>query len=126
MLTVRTRVGKSSVHGRGLFADQDIKEGQLVWEFDSQSVLEFPSKFIRNLNPKSREMVEIYGWFHRNLVYLDLGDAKYMNHSKTPNLRSGPGKTPMVAARDIKKGEELFCDYREICDSVLPESIVDS
>lgn len=42
---------------------------------------------------------------------LDIGN--YLNHSQTPNLRYEKGNG-YFALRDIKKGEELFADYRQL------------
>jgi SET domain-containing protein len=42
---------------------------------------------------------------------LDIGN--YLNHSDTPNLRYEKDKG-YFALRDIKAGEEIFADYREL------------
>ncbi len=42
---------------------------------------------------------------------LDIGN--YLNHSKNPNLRYEKGKG-FTASRDIRAGEELLADYREL------------
>lgn len=46
---------------------------------------------------------------------LDIGN--YLNHSNEPNLTYEKGKG-YSAARDIKAGEELFADYRELDEPV--------
>ena len=42
---------------------------------------------------------------------MDIGN--YLNHSENPNLRYEKGKG-YFALRDIKAGEELFADYRQL------------
>jgi len=42
---------------------------------------------------------------------MDIGN--YLNHSENPNLRYEKGKG-YFAKRDIKAGEELFGNYREL------------
>jgi len=42
---------------------------------------------------------------------MDIGN--YLNHSENPNLRYEKGKG-YFAKRDIKAGEELFANYREL------------
>lgn len=42
---------------------------------------------------------------------MDIGN--YLNHSENPNLRYEKGKG-YFALRDIKAGEELFANYREL------------
>ncbi len=51
---------------------------------------------------------------------MDIGN--YLNHSNTPNLRWEEG-VGYFALREIKKGEELFADYKELGE---PESTRDS
>ena len=34
MLLVRTRLGPSTIHGIGVFADEDIPRGTIVWSFN--------------------------------------------------------------------------------------------
>ena len=33
MLTIKTRIGKSLIHGTGLFADEDVPAGTVIWTF---------------------------------------------------------------------------------------------
>lgn len=42
---------------------------------------------------------------------MDIGN--YLNHSETPNLRYEKGRG-YFSSRDIRKGEELFANYREL------------
>ncbi|PKM07970.1 MAG: hypothetical protein CVV14_06225 [Gammaproteobacteria bacterium HGW-Gammaproteobacteria-4] len=43
-------------------------------------------------------------------IVVNLDNARYMNHSDTPNLIEVDGCN--YTARDIAEGEELTCDYR--------------
>jgi hypothetical protein len=65
------------------------------------------------LNPNSRDQVGRY-------IYTDVAtgnyilcsdDAKYMNHSDTPNTRTQGHQT--IAIADIQSGEEITCNYYE-------------
>ena len=116
MLRVDAKVKKSPIHSKGLFADQDIKEGTVVWEFDPDTDLHIPAKFLQGLEKKVLDYVDFFGSREGNHVFLDGDDARYMNHSREPNVKTGPGRDSMYAVRDIKKGEELLCDYREFDD----------
>jgi hypothetical protein len=40
-------------------------------------------------------------------------NAKYFNHSETPNIKDSPAGQFSVAIRDIKAGEELTCNYND-------------
>jgi hypothetical protein len=113
MLSVSTKVKKSDVHGKGLFADQDISEGTVVWEFDEKNDLEIPVKFLKGVDAKVKSYVDFFGSRDGNTIYIDGDDTRYMNHSRDPNVRTWTGREVMFASRAIKKGEELLCDYRE-------------
>ncbi len=43
---------------------------------------------------------------------MDIGN--YLNHSNSANIRWEEEKKSYFALRDIKKGEELFADYKEL------------
>src|SRR3989344_3561957 len=34
MLLIKTKLKKSSIHGFGLFADENIKKGRIIWKFN--------------------------------------------------------------------------------------------
>ena len=113
MLLIQTVVKKSPIHGKGLFAAQDVPEGTVVWEFDEKSDLELPAKFLQDVDDKVNAYVDFFGSREGNTVYIDGDDTRYMNHSRDPNVRTWAGRESMFASRFIKKGEELLCDYRE-------------
>lgn len=116
MLLIPTVVKKSPIHGRGLFADQDVAEGQVVWEFDEKVDLSFPKKYLDYLPEHVQRYAATYGSIEDGVFYFDGDDTRYMNHSAEPNVKTGPGHDSMYAVRPIKKGEELLCDYREFDD----------
>lgn len=94
-------VKQSRVHGKGLFAGQEITEGDVVGIC------------------KTRR-----SWLHDGYT-LWLEDAKnpvkvtcklkYINHSKSPNV-AYYDSLEVVALRDIRIGEELLHDYGEEWD----------
>jgi len=77
---------RSDVHGIGLFAIKDISKKQkgLMIQMSNEGYL-----------------------------YTNLG--KYMNHSETPNVKlvEDGKKIFAVPLREIKKGEEIVCDYNK-------------
>lgn len=113
MLLIQTVVKKSPIHGKGLFAAQDVPEGTVVWEFDPDIDLELPEKYLSVLEKHVQDFVGLYGSKEKGIIHLSMDDSRYMNHSREPNVKTGPGRESMYAVRDIKKGEELLCDYRE-------------
>ena len=50
-----------------------------------------------------------YCYKYRGFYFFCVDNARYMNHSDAPNATEKPDGT--YAARDIKKGEEIVCNY---------------
>ena len=107
------KIKKSNIDNRGLYANQDIKDGTKIIEYKGKIVtkkkVEEDSKFdnekaiyLFNLNKK----YDLDGDFRYNT-------ARLINHSCNPNCEvSGVGlKIWVYAIRNIKKGEELSYDY---------------
>jgi len=99
MLLVRTEVRPSGIHGQGLFALERIPAGTAVWEFDPA------------VDDVSAVANGNFSWRTEDGYVTPGDDAKFINHSKTPNLSTTPGLTPVVAMRDIEVGEELTESY---------------
>lgn len=117
MLLVRTRLGPSRIHGVGLFADEPIASGTVVWEFAPGFDLLVAPHALRALSEPAREQFRRYSYLDSKLgmYVLCFDDARFMNHSESPNLddrsvvRDGMGVT--IAIGDIPAGAELTCDY---------------
>ena len=90
----------SQIHGRGLFALEAIPAGAVVWAYD-------PAVDRIELEPDPNG----YSWRVGDSHVVPGDDARFINHSSTPNLSTTPGLSPSVAARDIEPGEELTEDY---------------
>ncbi len=100
-------IAKSPIHGRGVFANDDIEEGH--WQFvygDLRSVL-------------PGDPIERYG-IEQDDGYTFIPYAPWccVNHSFTPNCeiqededRQGQPLICIVALQDIPFGEELTIDY---------------
>jgi uncharacterized protein len=116
MLMVDTEVKKSAIHGNGLFAAQDIPEGTVVWEYNAKVDLQLPLKFLKWLSQDVLNFINTYGSQEGDVISISMDDSRYMNHSREPNLKTGPGCESMYSSRAIKRGEELLCDYREFDD----------
>ena len=119
MMTVKTKLGLSDIHGIGIFADQFIPKGTIVWEFTPMLDIELSKKYI----DYSPELVEKYLMKHcykspkTGRYVLCFDDTKYINHSENPNCADVGGfigEAPDVALRDIQIGEEITLDYRII------------
>ena len=116
-MLVRTRIGPSRIEGTGVFADEFIPKGTIIWRFQPGfDVLVTPEVEAR-LSPPALEQVRKYAY-----IDVDTGekilcsdDSRFFNHADDPNAGIDPEKPDPevdVALRDIAAGEELTCDYR--------------
>ncbi len=121
MLKVKTYLDRSTLHGIGLFAGQQIKTTQEVWVFQPlvDLVLE-PRQWQAmeaELAAHSFNQVRQLAYKEDGRFFLCIDNAQFMNHCSTTynvaNLKEG---NTMVALRDIEEGEELLCNYFEFCD----------
>ncbi len=109
MLLVRTKIAKSSIHGNGLFADEDIAKGTIVWSFNPLIDKILTDEQIQSLPAHIREHIDTYSFIDDGMHILCGDFGIFVNHSDTPNL--GSAGDDSVAIRDIKRGEEITDDY---------------
>ena len=127
MLTVRTEVRASRLHGLGAFLLEPVKSGSVVWERGPLDV-DMDAELVRALPDVARDFIFTYGTFSRLLgTWLLCGDdARFINHA-------GVGVATLtstdvlidavnVAARDLSAGDELTIDYSTICDAIRDEA----
>ncbi|PKM15093.1 MAG: SET domain-containing protein-lysine N-methyltransferase [Alphaproteobacteria bacterium HGW-Alphaproteobacteria-3] len=107
MLLIDTIV-RSSTYGLGLFTTQPLRAGCCVWRWHSLTEVVVPP----GPHPAPfAEFLSHFGYLAEGIgIVVNLDNARYMNHSDTPNLVERDGCN--YAARDIAAGEELTCDYR--------------
>ena len=109
-LSAKTRIGRSAIHGRGLFASRSIRKGEIV-AIKGGHILD------RRRLAKVRRRIAA--------SYIQIGDGFYIgaasraevrrnklfiNHSCEPNLGFA-GQITFVALRAIHAGEELTYDW---------------
>ncbi|MEW6290377.1 MAG: SET domain-containing protein [Thermodesulfobacteriota bacterium] len=122
MLIIDTYLDRSSLHGIGVFAAEDVARGRVVWEFNPLLDLEFTAAQWREMQrqaaPASFKHIRRYSYKENNRFYLCVDNAQFMNHSNdAANVANDKTSNTMVASTDIRKGEELLCNYFEYCDS---------
>jgi hypothetical protein len=113
MLLINASAGRSRIHGKGLIARELIPAGTLVWALKRGFDVELTKAQFEDLSPNARDQVARY-------IYTDVAtgnyilcsdDAKYMNHSDSPNTKTEGHRT--VAIADIQPGQEITCNYYE-------------
>lgn len=108
MLLIKTEV-KPSRYGLGLFAAEFITEDTCIWTWDDRT------EIVMSLHDAKSDIFEeflsTYGYYVPEFgIVVNLDNARFMNHSDTPNGIEIDGST--YAKYDIQAGEELTCDYR--------------
>lgn len=114
MLRVKTYLDKSSIHGFGVFAAQDIKKGDIVWQFVPEIDKEL--EYLK-YNELDKEFIDIYAYYDKQLnkAILSSDNDRFTNHSCTPNTE--PDITgDVIANKDIMIDEEITINYFEIDD----------
>jgi len=116
----RIQTRRSGVHGNGVFAVQDIAEGETLVEYKGE-VITWEEALRRHPHDPSQPNHTFYfhvddervidGKIHGN-------SAKWINHSCDPNCEADEqdGRIFIKALRNIKAGEELNYDYGLIID----------
>ncbi|MEY2641289.1 MAG: hypothetical protein RL150_682 [Candidatus Parcubacteria bacterium] len=127
MLKVKTTIKQSPLHGLGLFADEDIKEGTVIWEFEPGLDISITKDEYDSLSQMQKDFFDHYGYWSDELhLYICAADGwRFTNHSTNPNtatIHAAPSNEGQdIAIRDIKASEELLFDYRSFGEN--PEQI---
>lgn len=117
MLTVKTSLRPSATHGIGVFAEQFIPAGTVVWQFQPDFDFRVSEESVAALPEIARQRLLHYSAKWGGGYVISADDARFLNHSETPNLRTHDEPDCDIAIRDIQIGEELFEDYREFDDT---------
>ena len=109
----KTELKKSKIEGIGLFAKDNISKGEII-SIKAGHIVQLEEAMRSN-----KEFEEYDLQIHDNFFLVpkrkeEIKDLViHFNHSCNPN--AGPdGQITFVAIKDIKKGEEITCDYATI------------
>ena len=111
----RIQVRRSGVHGRGVFALQDIAEGEVIVEYAGK-VISYEESQRRHPHDPAHPNHTFFFQIDGNRV-IDGGDggnsARWINHSCDPNCfaEEVEDRIFISALRNISAGEELGYDY---------------
>lgn len=122
MLLIKTIVKESTIPGIGfgLFTDEDIPVNKVIWKFNPLIDKVIDVKDVENFEDVEKEYLRIYAYREGTKLILCADNDRFINHSKellnVQDLIYPILGSISVATRDIKKGEELFCDYSSFHD----------
>lgn len=112
MLLVRTKVKPSEIHGTGLFADEFIPKGTIIFK-ESFFTKHFTQEQYESLPQLQREFISHYCYFLGGVWRCSMDNDRFMNHSENPNTIE-PDDYTTVAAVDINIGDEITTNYEMI------------
>jgi SET domain-containing protein len=114
----RIQVRRSGVHGKGVFALQDLAEGETLIEYVGEIISWDEAQDRHPHDPKDPNHTF---YFHVNedkvIDALHGGNSsRWINHRCDPNCEADEENERVFikALRNIKAGEELTCDYKKI------------
>jgi uncharacterized protein len=110
MLLVKTSLGKSRIHGIGVFADQLVRKDAKMWRFVYGFDRYYTRKRLAKLPKPAKDYIRLHGYQWGNEILLSMDYDTFMNHSENPNTYFHDGF--VLARRNIRKGEEITNDYR--------------
>ncbi len=122
MLLIKATPKESTIHGIGLFADKDILKGTIVWKFSPNLDLEIEIEDFEKLSQYEKDFINFYGFRSKktNKYHLSFDNVRFINHSKDGNVTVDQNiddiEYPLVALRDVSKGEEITQNYFEFDD----------
>lgn len=112
MLKVKTIVKESKIHGKGLFADEFISKGTIIWQFEPNLDKVITHEEFLALEPKERDFWDIYSFRFNDKYYLCMDDGIYFNHNEIDyNCDEDSKNNTTIAKVDINPGEELTTNY---------------
>jgi uncharacterized protein len=115
MLLIPTYIAPSKIEGVGVFAEEDIPAGTLIWQLDPKLDRLIHESELGSLSPMFQKFAERYGYPYPHdpsQLIVELDNGRFMNHSDYPNtVFSDPDVGFTI--RDIAAGEEILCNYAE-------------
>jgi SET domain-containing protein len=116
----RIQVRKSGVHGKGVFALQDIPEGETLIEYVGEIITWKEAQRRHPWNPAEPNHTFYFHVDDKRVIDAAVGGnaARWINHSCEPNCEADEeeGRIFIKSLRNIKAGEELSYDYGLIID----------
>ena len=119
-VTKRIAVRDSGVHGKGVFAEIDIAEGEVLIEYKGE-IITWPEALRRHPHdPKDPNHTFYFSIDDKHVIdgKVNGNSARWINHACDPSCEADEqnGRVFIKALRNIKAGEELNYDYGLVID----------
>jgi len=122
MYIISTKITKSNIEGLGVFAQEQIAKGKIVWQFKQNHDIKLTPEDYSALPAGKRLMLDktayLSPWTGYWVFPPDNDPAQYTNHSNQNNLsvvydKDISTEPYFIANRDIRVGEELTNNYHD-------------
>lgn len=117
MIHVKYKLDRSKHHGIGLFADENIKKGQLIYTASPLLDVNITQEQFDTLSDREKEEFQWWGFFDEPTKrwHVDFDVSKFINHENEGAVTQDKNHAEayLVANRDIQSGEELTQNYLE-------------
>lgn len=117
MIHIKYKLDKSNFHGIGLFTDEDLPKGILVYTASPLLDVNISKEDFETLSDSEKKEIRWWGFWDEgsNVWHVDFDVSKFINHSKEGTLTQDETKdeTYLVTTRNLQKGEELTQNYLE-------------
>lgn len=114
MIHIKYNIKSSDVHGIGLFTDQNIKSGDLIYTPSPLLDVDISIEEFNNLNDNEKREIQYYGYLNKktNKWHVAFDAIRVLNNAEKDiaNVIQDEDMI-MIAKRDIQSGEELLQDY---------------
>jgi hypothetical protein len=123
MLLVKASPRPSAIHGIGLFADEDIRPGTIVWSFGGEDC-RHAIKDVNLWHAKAQEWIWMHGYINPRqpgFLVSCCDDSIYMNFANPANTALGyphvDGEYSLVCLRYIIRGHEITVPFESDADA---------
>jgi SET domain-containing protein len=129
MIHIKYKLLTSDLHGIGLFADENISHGQLIYTASPLLDVNITQEQFDTLSVNEKNEILWWGFFDQpsKMWHVDFDVSKFINHSEnaTVTQEESHDEAYLVAVRDILPGEEITQNYLEFetLDDLLKRGI---
>jgi SET domain-containing protein len=116
MLMCKNKLAPSDIHGLGVFTEEFIPKGEVIWEWHEGIDRCVSPSVVDALPTNCQQIFKRYSWVEHGSYIICIDNEKYINHSDNPNCVFTPDGNKAIAARDIKSGEEITQNYKDFDD----------
>ncbi len=117
MIHIKYKLDRSEKHGIGLFTDQDLVAGHLVYTASPLLDVNLTQEEFDSLTEREKEEFQWWGFFDESSQrwHVDFDVSKFINHAVDATVTQDGNHTEayLVTTRAVKKGEELTQNYLE-------------